>query len=142
MSHRIQICVDATDPHTLADWWAETLQWDLEPSDEAMIRSLVERGVAREEDTLVHRGALVWRLGQAITPPEGVPGARILFQVVPEPKTVKNRLHLDVFVGEDGKDAVRDALLARGAAYVSSHQVGPSSWHVMTDPEGNEFCVN
>ncbi len=145
MSYRIQTCVDAIDPHTQADWWAETLGWVVEPSDEAFIRSMVEKGFAAQSDTLVHNGVLVWRVGQAINPPEGAstPGdGRILFQAVPEPKTVKNRLHLDIRTGEDGKDAVRDRLVSRGATFLASRSQGPFSWHVMTDPEGNEFCVS
>ena len=58
-----------------------------------------------------HRGALVWALGAAITSPE--PGRpRVLFQRVPEPKTVKNRLHLDVRVGAERRREALHPLLA------------------------------
>lgn len=143
MSYRLQICVDAHDPHAQADWWAQTLGWEVEPSDEAFIRSMVEQGFAADADTMTHRGVLVWREGQAVNPPPDLAGApRLLFQAVPEPKVVKNRAHLDVRLDGDDKDAIREALIERGAAYVSTHRQGPHTWHVMTDPEGNEFCIS
>jgi predicted enzyme related to lactoylglutathione lyase len=65
----------------------------------------------------------------------------MLFQEVPEPRTVKNRVHWDVILGDADRDEVRAALEARGAACVDQHSQGPHSWYVMTDPEGNEFCI-
>lgn len=50
MSYRLQICVDAHDPHAQADRWAQTLGWQVEPSDEAFIRAMVEQGAATEAD--------------------------------------------------------------------------------------------
>src|SRR4051812_37709436 len=109
MALDFQVVVDCADPHTLADWWAETLGWRVEPQDEAFIRRMVESGHASEADTTVHRGALVWRTGAAVNSPD--PGRpRVLFQLVPEGKTVKNRLHLDLRAG----DAERDAVVAGG----------------------------
>jgi hypothetical protein len=61
---------------------------------------------------------------------------------VPEPKTVKNRVHVDVRAGDERRDAVRDALVARGATFLYSQSQGPFSWHTMADIEGNEFCVS
>ncbi|MVA74980.1 VOC family protein [Auraticoccus sp. F435] len=138
----LQVVVDTADALTLADWWAETLQWTVEPTDEEFVRRMVDQGYATEADTTTHHGRLVWRGAAAITPdPEaGRDRLRVLFQDVPEPKTVKNRLHLDVRTGD--KDAARAELEARGARYVATHSQGPMSWHVMLDPEGNEFCVN
>src|SRR3712207_9213198 len=81
-------------------WWAEVLGWQVEPQDEAFIRRMVESGAATEADTITHRGALVWSSGAAMTSPDPH-RPRALFQRVPEPKTVKNRLHLDVRVGAD-----------------------------------------
>jgi hypothetical protein len=57
-------------------------------------------------------------------------------------KTVKNRLHLDVWVGEEQRDAVRDKLVARGATFLWSASQGPFSWHTLADIQGNEFCVS
>ena len=82
MATDVQIMIDCADPHGLADWWAETLGWQVEPQDEAFIRRTVESGAASAEDTTTHRGALVWRSGAAINSPE--PGRpRVLFQLVP-----------------------------------------------------------
>ncbi len=100
MSFDVQIVVDSAAPHPLADWWAEVLGWQVEPQDEAFIRRMVDEGHASEEHTIRHRGALVWKSATAIRSSE--PGRpRILFQAVPEPKTVKNRQHLDVHVGAE-----------------------------------------
>jgi hypothetical protein len=67
--------------------------------------------------------------------------SRILFQLVPEPKTVKNRVHLDVRVGAENVGTEVARLSARGATFLHRGQQGPHSWVTMTDPEGNEFCV-
>ncbi len=146
MALNIQIVVDCTDPHVLADWWAETLGWAVEPQDEGFIRSMINQGFATESDTRLHHGKLVWRAGAAILPAEELgakpPPRRILFQLVPEPKTVKNRLHWDVNLAGADNDAVRTALEARGATYLWSASQGPHSWHTMADPEGNEFCIS
>lgn len=143
MAYTFQVVIDCRDPHVLADWWAETLGWHVEPQDEAFIRSMIEQGHATEGDTHVHNGALVWREGAAInSEPERSPNTiRIYFQGVQEAKTVKNRLHLDVRVGGDDPVKVRQALLARGATTLHTGAQGPHTWVTMADPEGNEFCV-
>jgi hypothetical protein len=140
MPHDIQIVVDAADPHALAEWWAETLEWEVEPSDEAFIKDMIAKGFATEDDTKTHRGTLVWKKGAAIRHPEN--RRRILFQAVPEVKTVKNRVHLDVFVGQGHREAEHEKLLGRGATFLWRGQEGPTQWITMADPEGNEFCVN
>jgi hypothetical protein len=43
--------VDSKDPHTLADWWATALGWQVEPSDEAFIRRMIDQGYAQQSDT-------------------------------------------------------------------------------------------
>jgi Glyoxalase-like domain len=98
MAYAVQVTIDSTDPHALADWWAETLGWRVEASDETFIRRMISEGHATDADTLMHRGALVWREGAAIHPAdEQLPRVpRIYFQMVPEAKTVKNHVHLDV----------------------------------------------
>jgi hypothetical protein len=140
MAYDIQVTIDSADPHTLADWWAETLGWQVEPSDEAFIKDMVAKGHAIADDTKIHNGTLVWAVGAAIVRPDGTP-SRVLFQVVPEAKSVKNRLHFDVRVGADGVAAAREALTARGATFLHTGQQGPYSWVTMADPEGNEFCL-
>jgi len=146
MALNIQIAVDCTDPHGLAEWWAETLDWAVEPQDEDFIRSMIEQGFATESETKLHHGKLVWRTGAAIRPPEDLdtkPATRrILFQTAPEAKTVKNRVHWDVSLAGADKDEVRAALEARGATYLWTANEGPHSWHTMADPEGNEFCIS
>jgi hypothetical protein len=138
MAYDFQVAVDCADPHTLADWWAETLGWQVEPSNEAFIKDMIAKGYATEAETTTHHGALVWRTGAAIRHPDG---RRILFQVVPEPKTVKNRVHLDVRVGAEQVPAVRQSLIARGASHLHDGHEGPHGWVTMADPEGNEFCI-
>ena len=82
----------------------------------------------------------MWAGAAACADPSGV-GPRLLFQQVPEDKTVKNRVHLDVRSGDE-----RDALVARclemGATKLWDGQQGPNTWVTLTDPEGNEFCVS
>jgi hypothetical protein len=135
-----QVTIDCSAPHELADWWAETLGWTVEPSDEAFIRRMIEAGHAAEEDTTTHRGVLVWKVGAAINAP--APGRpRVLFQQVPEGKTVKNRVHLDLRPGEEDPAAVVDRLVARGATELWRGSQGPHTWVTLADPEGNEFCV-
>jgi hypothetical protein len=140
MAYDVQIAVDCARPHELADWWAEVLGWQVEPQDEAFIRRMVDEGYASEADTARHKGALVWATGSAIRSPD--PGRpRVLFQTVPEPKTVKNRLHFDVRVGAEGREVEVARLIAMGATELWRSSQGPQWWVTMADPEGNEFCV-
>lgn len=143
MGYTVQITIDSADPHTLADWWAQTLGWQVEPQDEAFIRRMIAEGQATDADTLVHGGALVWRGGAAILPAgeQAQHGPRVYFQLVPEAKTAKNRIHLDVRTGDDDVELVRARLVERGATVLYSGRQGPHTWVTMTDPEGNEFCV-
>ncbi|MFE3454930.1 VOC family protein [Nonomuraea sp. NPDC059194] len=138
MGYGFQVVVDSPDPHGLADWWAEALGWTVEPQDEAFIRRMIAEGQASDDDTIVHNGALVWKVGTAITDP-GSP--RVLFQLVPEPKTVKNRVHLDVHVGTDKMEAEVARLVSMGATESHRGRQGPYTWVTLTDPQGNEFCV-
>ncbi|MDT0277502.1 VOC family protein [Blastococcus goldschmidtiae] len=140
MAFDIQVVVDSTAPHELADWWAEALGWQVEPQDESFIARMVQAGAASEADTMRHRGALVWTLGAALTSPE--PGRpRVLFQRVPEERTVKNRLHLDVRVGPERREAEIARLVSLGAIELWRGSQGPMAWATLADPQGNEFCV-
>jgi Glyoxalase-like domain len=144
MAHGFQVVVDARQPHLLADWWADALGWVVERPDEEFIRSMIGQGYATEDETMRHHGALVWRDGAAIRPPEGQDGGmsrRILFQLVPEAKIVKNRLHLDIGVGRGNLEAERERLTASGATFLHTGHQGPHGWVTMADPEGNEFCL-
>jgi len=105
-----QTNVDASDPERLGRWWAEALGWVVvnDDPDEFEIRAT----------------------------PDRVPG--LLFASVPEPKSVKNRLHLDLRPDDQGAEVAR---LLIGAQRVNIGQTGDESWVVLADPEGNEFCV-
>jgi hypothetical protein len=140
MATDFQVVIDCASPHELADWWAETLGWQVEPQDEAFIRQMIDAGHASDDDTVRHRGALVWREGAAINSPD--PGRpRVLFQLVPEPKTGKNRVHLDLRVGDERREAEVARLVSRGARELHRGSQGPHQWATLADPEGNEFCV-
>lgn len=144
MAHTFQVVVDCALPHPLADWWAAALGWEVEPSDEGFIRSMIELGLATEDDTTTHEGVLVWKVGAAIrqpSPPEGSGCQRVLFQAVPEPKVGKNRVHLDLRVGAEHVDAEVERLVAAGATVLHEGQQGPYRWITLADPEGNELCV-
>ncbi|MFH5878595.1 VOC family protein [Arthrobacter sp. NA-172] len=145
MGLNIQVVVDCKNPHVLADWWAETLGWVVEPQDEAFIRSMVEQGYATENQTTTHNGKLVWKDGAAIGPAEDAgkeAPRRFLFQTSTDEKTVKNRVHWDVRLDGRDKDDARTALEARGAKHLWTASQGPHEWHTMADPEGNEFCIS
>jgi Glyoxalase-like domain len=140
MAFDVQVVIDCSSPHVLADWWAEALGWQVEAQDESFIRRMVETGAAAESDTTTHKGTLVWKVGAAITSPDP-DRPRLLFQVVPEPKSVKNRLHLDVRVGAERREAEIERLLSLGATELWRGSQGPFEWATLADPEGNEFCV-
>ena len=65
----------------------------------------------------------------------------ICFMPVTDPKTVKNRVHLDLTSSAPEREQEIERLLALGARRVDIGQTGAESWTVLTDPEGNEFCV-
>jgi hypothetical protein len=140
VSTAFQICVDCDDPHLLARFWAAALAYEVEDHAELVARMLAA-GVATEADTAVVGGKRVWRDAAACCDTSGDGRPRLLFQRVPEPKTVKNRVHLDIHVGPDGRDAEVERLAALGARRIGEGQQGPHSWVVMADPEGNELCV-
>src|SRR3954454_4560039 len=71
MTYEFQVTVDCAAPHTLADWWADLLGWQVEPSDEAFIRRMIAEGHASDEQTATHKGSLVWKEGAAIVHPDG-----------------------------------------------------------------------
>lgn len=142
MSFFVQVVVDCAAPHELADWWAETLGWEVEPQDAEFIRSMVAQGFATEDQTTTHHGALVWREGAAIVADgDKAERPRILFQLVPEDKAGKNRLHLDIRTGDADPVEIRQRLVERGATVLHEGRQGPHTWVTMADPWGNEFCI-
>lgn len=143
MAYTVQVTVDCVHPHPMADWWATALGWEVEPSDEALIRQMISEGHARQQDTTTHRGALVWAQGAAVRHPEGLPGTpRLYFQAVPEDKAGKNRLHLDLRIGDDDVASTVERLVSAGAAVLHEGHQGPHTWITLADPEGNEFCMS
>lgn len=144
-----KLIVDSRNAPALADFWASALEYEVEDPT-ALIDNLLAAGHLPAEAVAEHNGHKVFRGMAGIRHPDdpfdpvsGVGhGRRLLFQDVPEAKTVKNRLHIDVH-GERGE---LDKLLARleglGATRVEEHDRGPAGhWWVMRDPEGNEFCA-
>ncbi|WP_440064369.1 VOC family protein [Streptosporangium sp. OZ121] len=139
----IQLTFDAHDPPSLAAFWAEALGYRLQPPPEGFDSWEAwanAQGIPEEQHS--NRSAIV-------DPAEGRP--RFYFQRVPEGKTAKNRLHLDVNVGgpsgtplEERRKLVEaevGRLVALGAVEVRTVEEHGEYWTVMTDPEGNEFCL-
>ena len=107
------IVVDTHDLPELARFWTQALGWKVLSERE---REIV---IGTEDDA-----------------PVGM-----CFMPVTDPKTVKNRLHLDLTSSAQDREQEIERLLALGARRVSIGQTGAESWTVLADPEGNEFCV-
>lgn len=131
---RIQITFDAHEPVALATFWASALRYP-SPDVEALAERL--RADGEPEDRLGN-----WAI---IGDPNGVE-PRVFFQKVPEPKTAKNRVHLDIRAGTSRDRAAVDAEAARlvglGAKKIQGVEDLGSYFVVMQDPEGNEFCID
>jgi hypothetical protein len=136
----IQIAVDCASPHDLVRFWAEALHLEIEDHSE-QIRGLLDAGHASPDDTTRIDGRLAWATAAACRDPSGAL-PRMLFQQVPEPKTVKNRWHIDMHTDAGERDAEVQRLVAVGATRLWDGQQGPHSWVTLADPEGNEFCVS
>lgn len=141
MAYTFQISIDCAAPHPLAAWWAETLGWSVEPSNEEFIQQMIDQGFATKAETEIFNDVLVWKEGAAIVNGSDPSAPRVLFQAVPEQKHVKNRLHLDVKVPDLSLEQAKEGLIARGATFLHNGVQGPHTWITMADPEGNEFCV-
>ena len=145
MATSVQVVIDCANPDRLATFWAEALGYQKQPPPPGFATweaFLEAQGVPRQR----------WDAASAVVDPERV-GPRVFFQHVPEPKTVKNRVHLDINASggretplEERRrrvDAAVERLAGLGARTLRPGQ--PSElgeyWVVMQDPEGNEFCV-
>ncbi|SEN14940.1 hypothetical protein SAMN05216267_100233 [Actinacidiphila rubida] len=136
---QFQVTFDCAEPLRVARFWCEVLGYVAPPPEGFATWDDFDRSQPEEE-----RGS--WC---ACTDPSGV-GPRLYFQRVPEGKSVKNRVHLDVRVGTglvgEERLAVLEAectrLLALGAVRVQLLYDGTDSCIVMQDVEGNEFCVD
>jgi Glyoxalase-like domain len=121
MSGLVEIVLDCRFAAKLARFWEAALGWRIRPYDEAEIAKLAALGLTPETDPAV-----------AIDSPDG--SLVFFLQEVPEPKTGKNRMHVDIRLRDW---AHLDELLRLGATVMSEHD----GWWVLADPEGNEFCV-
>jgi hypothetical protein len=145
---RTQLVFDCADPHRLAGFWAEALHYEHEEVGD-FIKGLVDAGQVPTGFTVEIAGKLRWKsLASLRHPDDGIDergagtGRRLLFQAVPEAKTVKNRLHLDLMVGPEGCDAEVKRLEGLGATVVNVYEGDEGRWVLMNDPEGNEFDVS
>jgi hypothetical protein len=112
--------VDCTHAYELSEWWKQLLGYVDVDGDPNL--------PGHEECMVLDPGS----------------GHRILFIEVPEPKSAKNRLHLDLRPRSGSRDDEVERVRALGATEVADHrgQYGPGTgWVVMADPEGNEFCI-
>ncbi|GAA4785033.1 VOC family protein [Actinomycetospora chlora] len=135
----VQITFDAHDPAAQARFWALALHYVRQPPPpgfDSWEDFAGKIGIPQDQ----------WDRLDAVVDPDGV-GPRVLFQKVPEDRTVKNRVHLDVNVGGHADDrreraqAHRVELEAAGARFLREVDE-PTGWClVMADPEGNEFCL-
>lgn len=144
MTKEVQITFDCADPDALASFWADALGYQLQPPPggfESWEAALEAFGVPRDE----------WNSRSAIIPLDGS-HPRIFFQRVPEGKTVKNRVHLDVraapgFEGEERMNALEaEATRLEALGATRAYRVEPGGMDAgfisMLDPEGNEFCLD
>ncbi|MEU9865347.1 VOC family protein [Streptomyces sp. NPDC047971] len=106
------VTIDCADAYTLANFWAGVVDGKLGEGDDA-------------SEVLVL-----------------TEGANLLFIEVPEKKSVKNRVHLDIQPQDRSRDEEVERLLALGATLVGDHRnADGTGWATLADPEGNEFCV-
>ncbi len=112
-SRTANFCIDAHDPLAQVAWWDQVLD-DFQPGDE------------NDDD----EAELI-----------GPAGRCLIFLRVPEPKTVKNRMHICIRPVDTTRDEEVERLLGLGASIVNDLREADSGWAVLADPEGNEFCV-
>jgi hypothetical protein len=142
MYRKIQVVFDCADPEVMVAFWAPALGYVPEaPPD----------GYASWADYAAEHDIPRSQWCGAVVDPTGA-GPRLFFQTVPEPKAVKNRVHLDIGVTNGqglpveerrGPIAAKVAeLVALGATEVETIEEGGGMFTVLRDPEGNEFCVH
>ena len=109
-----EIVIDCNDPRLVADFWGQVLGWDVQESGHGEL----------------------WMSATGAP----FPDLLLVFGEVPERKTIKDRIHLDVSPVGCDRDQEVARLIALGATRVDIGQ-GEQPWVVLADPEGNEFCV-
>jgi predicted enzyme related to lactoylglutathione lyase len=106
------VTIDSSDAYALASFWSEALGHPVHEDDKP-----------GDEEALIE-------------------GAGLLFVTVPEGKTIKNRVHFDLQPQDRTREEEVERLLALGATLVDDRRnPDGTGWAVLTDPEGNEFCV-
>src|SRR3954453_21062050 len=112
-----ELVVDSRDPEALPAFWSAVLGY---------------RELSRDEEGAIEIG-----------PEEGFggPAPTIVFGPVADPTPGKLRLHIDVNPTDRDQDAELERLLSLGAVRADVGQTGDEGWHVLADPEGNEFCL-
>jgi hypothetical protein len=126
MAHLHEIVFDSCHPASIARFWAAALDgYEVAPYDEAELHRLRGNGITSTEDD----PAVRIQASNASRP-------GILFQLVPEPMAIKNRVHLDLRC--ESFDAESKRLTEPGASVVAGHD----TFIVLADPEGNEFCLS
>jgi Glyoxalase-like domain len=113
-----ELVLDCQNPEVLADFWCRVLGFVVLDTDE--------------------EGSI--EIGPAGTDPDD-PALTLVFSRTTEPKQTKLRLHFDVNAVDRDQDAELQRLLGLGARKADVGQTGEESWHVLADPEGNEFCL-
>src|SRR3954447_17557286 len=109
-----EVVIDCADHGAVVDFWAAALGYERRAVNEQYV---------------------------ALVPPEAAIGKPpLLFQLVPEPRIAKNRVHLDFRC--ESMPAEVERLTAIGATVAAEHCLGTFCWTVMADPAGNEFCIN
>ena len=116
VSRTANFSIDARDPRAQVAWWAQVLD-DFTTDDP-------ERADSDDEAEL-----------------RGPAGRWLMFLRVPEPKTIKNRMHICLRPVDRSRDEEVERLLGLGARMVHDLRDGDTGWVVLADPEGNEFCV-
>ena len=111
-----EVVIDCADPERVASFWAEVLGWRSQREPEGYFW-MSASGVDEEKDL------------------------KLIFVPVPEPKSAKNRVHLDLSPRGADQEAELQRLLDLGARHADIGQEAGLSWFVLADPEGNEFCL-
>jgi predicted enzyme related to lactoylglutathione lyase len=109
------ITFDCADARGLATFWADLLGWNVYYDDDPEV---------------------------LVAPHYPYPGTELLFIPVPEGKTAKNRLHLDLGPTDARRDDAVERALTSGASVLADHRnEDGTGWVTLADPEGNEFCI-
>lgn len=141
MARRVGVTVDCANPVMLAAFWRDLLDYVDDPPPQGYESwAEYDRANALSQEEI--------DAGATIVDPRGI-GPRVFFQRVPEPKRVKNRVHLDIAVatappGEERITQIRQAardLVGRGATWAAESGDPLDFFIVLRDPEGNEFCL-